>query len=142
MTAAVSAADRPEQVLEFTLGADRYCVAIDHVEEIVRADDLTPLPDTPPQVAGVMDLRGTSTTILDPTTVLGVDTPETGRQVVVFHGEESIGWLVDRVHRVSTLDDVDIDTVPESPSVDGVISDGGRFIIWVEPGTINDSVAV
>lgn len=142
MTAAVSASDHPEQVLEFTLGADRYCVGIDHVEEIVEAGDLTPLPNTPPQVAGVMDLRGTSTTILDPTTVLEVDAKAAGQQVVVFGGEEPVGWLVNRAHRVSTLDGVDIDTVPESPHVDGVISDGGRFVIWVEPDSVNGSVAV
>jgi len=142
MTAAVRASDTPEQVLEFTLGTDRYCVGIDHVEEIVRADDLTPLPDTPPQVAGVMDLRGASTTILNPATVLDVDTPGAAQQVVVFDGEQPVGWLVDRAHRVSTLDDVDVDTVPESDHVDGVISDGGRFIIWLEPSTLNDSVSI
>ena len=142
MTAAVSMSDRPEQVLEFTLGSDRYCVGIEHVEEIVKAGDLTPLPNTPPQVAGVMDLRGTSTPILDPTELLEVDAPAAGQQVIVFGGDEPIGWLVDQAHRVSALDDVTIDTVPESPHVDGVISDGGRFVIWVEPGSVNGSVAV
>ena len=142
MTAAVSMSDRPEQVLEFTLGSDRYCVGIEHVEEIVEAGDLTPLPNTPPHVAGVMDLRGRSTTILDPTAVLEVDAPAAGQQVIVFGGDDQVGWLVDRAHRVSTLDDVDVDTVPESPHVDGVISDGDRFVIWVEPDSVNGSVSV
>jgi purine-binding chemotaxis protein CheW len=142
MTAAVSAAERPEQVLEFTLGADRYCVDIDHVEEIVAAGDLTPLPNTPPAVAGLMDLRGTSTTILDPTTVLDIGAPSAGTQVIILDGDQPVGWLVDRAHRVSTLDDVDVDTVPESPHVSGVISDGGRFVVWVEPGTVNGSVSI
>jgi len=140
MTAAVAAV--PEQVLEFTLGADRYCVGIDHVEEIVKARDLTPLPNTPAQIAGMMDLRGTSTTILDPKRVLEVDGSATSQQVIVFGGEERIGWLVDGVHRVSTLDDVDVDTIPESTHVDGVISDDGEFIIWVEPDSVNGSVTV
>jgi len=138
----MTAADRPEQVLEFTLGDERYCVDIDHVEEIVKAGDLTPLPNTPPQVAGVMDLRGTSTTILDLRSVLGIDTAAAGGQVVVFDGDQRVGWLVDRAHRVNTLDDVEVDTVPESPHVGGVISDGGRFVVWVEPSTVNDSVSV
>ena len=140
MTAAVSAAECPEQVLEFTLGTERYCVDIDHVEEIVKASDLTPLPNTPPQIAGVMDLRGTSTTILDPTSVLDIDTLEAGQQVVVLDGDQPVGWLVDRAHRVNTLDDVEIDTVPDSPHVSGVISDGDRFVVWIEPEIVNGSL--
>mgnify|MGYP006293443479 FL=1 len=142
MTTSLPAADHPEQVLEFTLGADRYCVDIDDVDEIVKASDLTPLPNTPPQVAGMMDLRGTSTTILDPASVLDIDTAGTGQQVVVLDGDQRIGWLVDRAHRVNTLDDVDIDTIPESPHVSGVLSDGDRFVIWVEPDTVNESASV
>jgi len=142
MTAARPATDRPEQVLEFSLGSDRYCIDIDHVEEIVKAGDLTPLPNTPPQVAGMMDLRGTSTTILDPTSVLDIDTLKPGQQVVVLDGDQPVGWLVDRAHRVNTLDDVEIDAVPDSPHVSGVVSDGGRFVVWVEPSTVNDSVSI
>jgi len=142
MTGSIPASEHPEQVLEFSLGEDRYCVDIERIEEIVKAEDVTALPDTPPEITGMMDLRGAPTTILDPATVFDVQTPGDSRQVVVFEGEQRFGWLVDRVHRVSTLSEVTVDSVPDSPSVSGLISDGDRFVIWVDPETVSGSVAV
>jgi len=140
MTAAVADDTLPEQVLEFTLGADRYCVGLDDVEEIVTANSVTPLPNTAPAVAGVMDLRGSTTTIIDPSVVL--DTPDTQslQQVIVFDGEERLGWLVDSVERVSGFRDATVDTVPGSPYCNGVISDDGAFTIWIDPETVTGAV--
>ena len=142
MTRAVSPAALPEQMLEFTLGEERYCVGIDGVEEIVKAEDVTPLPNTPSEVAGVMDLRGQTTTILDPTAVFDIDAPQSSQQVVVFDSDQRVGWLVDRVHRVNGFQDADVNAVPDSPNVSGVISDDGQFTIWVEPHTVNESVSL
>lgn len=58
--------DTETQVLEFTLGEEQYCVTIEAVNEIVKAAEVTPMPDTPPAVIGMMDLRGKTTTIVNP----------------------------------------------------------------------------
>lgn len=142
MTGSIPASEYPEQVLEFSLGDERYCVSIENIEEIVKAEDVTILPETPPEVTGMMDLRGAPTTILDPATVFDVHAAEESKQVVIFDSEERFGWLVDRVHQVSTLDEVSVNSVPDSPSVSGLISDGDRFVIWVEPEAVSASVAV
>lgn len=131
----------PEQVLEFGLGEERYCVGIERVEEIVRAEELTSLPDSPAEVAGMMNLRGQTTTILDPARVFELDVTQSGRQVVIFDGEQRIGWLVDRVHRVRSLRDVDVDAGPDSPFVSGLIHADGEFVIWVESESVNESVS-
>ncbi|MFC6757004.1 MULTISPECIES: chemotaxis protein CheW [Haloarcula] len=140
MTAAVAGDALPEQVLEFTLGAERYCVGLDDVEEIVTADSVTPLPNTAPAVAGVMDLRGSTTTIIDPSVVLEVPDTHQYQQVVVFDGEDRLGWLVDSVERVSGFRDAAVDTVPDSPYLNGVISDDGQFTIWLDPAAVTSAV--
>jgi purine-binding chemotaxis protein CheW len=142
MTAAVAARELPEQVLEFTLGNEQYCLGIDRIEEIVKIGEMTTLPNTSPSVAGVMDLRGETTTILDLTSVLNVHSDQTSQQVIILDSEERIGWLVDRVNRVSDLTDADIDSGPDSPYISGLISDGGEFVIWVESEAINESVSI
>jgi purine-binding chemotaxis protein CheW len=142
MTAAVAAPELPEQVLEFTLGDEQYCLGIDRIEEIVKIGEMTTLPNTSPSVAGVMDLRGETTTILDLTSVLNVRSDQASQQVIILDSEERIGWLVDRVNRVSDLADVDIDSGPDSPYISGLISDGEEFVIWVESEAINESVSI
>jgi purine-binding chemotaxis protein CheW len=142
MTTAVAAPELPEQVLEFTLGDEQYCLGIDRIEEIVKVGDMTTLPNTSPSVAGVMDLRGETTTILDLTSVLNVHSDLTSQQVIILDSDERIGWLVDRVNRVSGLSEADIDSGPDSPYISGLISDGEEFVIWVDAEAVNDSVSV
>jgi len=89
-----------------------------------------------------MDLRGETTTILDPARLLDVAGERSGEQVVVLDDADRRGWLVDRVHRVRGLRDVTVDTVPESPLINGVVSDGDRFTVWVDPDTVTGAVSV
>ncbi|MFT4922232.1 MAG: purine-binding chemotaxis protein CheW [Haloarculaceae archaeon] len=141
MTAATTT-EMSGQALEFALGDGHYCVGIETIDEIVKPDELTELPETPPQVAGVMDLRGETTTVLDPSLVLEVTTASSDKQIVIFDDEdERIGWLVDRVHSVRDLNDAEIDPVADNRYVDGLISDGDQFTIWVDPETVNGSVS-
>lgn len=142
MTATSTVSELPEQVLEFTLGEERYCVGIEHIEEIVTAGEVTALPDTPATVAGVMDLRGATTTILDAKSVFEVQSDQANQQVIIFDGEQRIGWLVDRANRVSSFEDASIDSGPESRYISGLVSDGERFVIWIDPETVNESVSM
>ncbi|MEF8772672.1 chemotaxis protein CheW [Halodesulfurarchaeum sp.] len=57
-------------VLKFSLGDGRYCIDISHVEEIVDAnEEITPDPNADDHIVGVVDLRGETTTIVDPKSV-------------------------------------------------------------------------
>ena len=75
-TAADDADDtaRTIQMLEFELGGETYCVDIGYVSEIVDRGSVTPVPNAPDFVEGVMDLRGRTTSIVDPKTLLNVGT--------------------------------------------------------------------
>ncbi|MFB6232760.1 MAG: chemotaxis protein CheW, partial [Haloarculaceae archaeon] len=99
-----------QQVLEFTLNHETYCTNIEYVSEIVsRSDgDVTSVPNAPPHVEGVMDLRGDMTKIIDPRTVLSLDLSADvdTEKVIVFSDAgddgENVGWAVTDVTEVST----------------------------------------
>lgn len=124
-------------VLEFSLGDGRYCMDIANVDEIVDADEeITPVPNSDPQVVGVVDLRGQTTTVVDPKVALDVDGETTGRRIVVLSGHEGKGLLIDDVHQVER---VDADAVDESTATDttrGVIRRDDRFVVWVDPDNL------
>jgi len=129
------------QVLEFRLEDRNYCIDIAHVDEIVDKEELTPLPNSEPRVKGVMDLRGTTTTIIDPKQVLDLEATETGERVVVLEsrGDEdgNVGWLIDAVNQVVSIDTENVDRSVESGSVRGIVRQDDGFVVWVKPEEIN-----
>lgn len=129
------------QVLEFYLEDRKYCIDIAHVDEIVDKGELTPLPNAEPRVEGVMDLRGTTTTIINPKSVLDLDATETGDRVVVLEtdGEGNVGWLIDAVDQVVPLDGESLDESVENESVKGIVRQDDGFVVWVKPEQINGS---
>lgn len=128
------------QVLEFRLEDRKYCIDIAHVDEIVDKEELTPLPNADDRVEGVMDLRGTTTTIINPKTVLDLEETETGERVVVLEGDDdtNVGWLIDSVEEVISVDEETVDESVEGGSVRGTIRQDDEFVVWVKPEEINN----
>jgi purine-binding chemotaxis protein CheW len=141
------AAEATDQVLEFELGTETYCVDIDYVTEIVDVGELTALPNAPDYVEGVMDLRGRTTAIVDPKAIFDVDGADVdARRIVVFDpaiigDRKAAGWLVDEVRQVVKLDPETIESAPDSgrEAVRGVIKhdDEDGFVIWVDPQAVH-----
>ncbi len=139
--------DATNQVLEFQLGDETYCVSIDYVTEIVDVGELTTVPNAPPHVEGVMDLRGRTTSIVNPKTVFDIDGGDPSR-IIVFDPEiatdeqGAVGWLVDEVDQVSQVDPANVDQSPTTEdvsSVRGVVKRDDGFVIWVNPDAIQMS---
>ncbi|WP_251343811.1 chemotaxis protein CheW [Haloplanus halophilus] len=135
---------RTVQLLEFELGSETYCVDIAHVAEIVDVSDLTVIPNSASHVEGVMDLRGKTTTIVDPKAVFGIEDDADGKRIVVFDPErtadgKSIGWIVDEVEQVVEVDESDVESSPvdDDEAVRGVIRRDGDFVIWVRPTVVD-----
>jgi len=136
---------RTVQLLEFELGSETYCVDIAHVAEIVDVNDLTVIPNSASHVEGVMDLRGNTTTIVDPKVVFGIDDDDGARKrIIVFDPErtadgKSVGWIVDEVDQVVEVARNDIESAPgdQDEAVRGVIKRDGDFVIWVRPTVVD-----
>ncbi|MGZ0746956.1 chemotaxis protein CheW [Haloparvum sp. AD34] len=133
-------AAEPTKVLEFGLGEDTYCLGIGVIDEIVDAGELTRIPNSPGHVEGVMDLRGRTTTIIDPKTLFDVDGEGARDRIVVFDDDAldeggAVGWMVDEVYQVRDVDPATVDdsTTVEDDGVRGIVKADGRFVVWVEP---------
>ena len=146
--ASTSAADAGRtgtgQVLEFALGDETYCVSIDYVTEIVDVGDLTTVPNTPRHVEGVMDLRGRTTSIVSPKVVFGIGGDGEERRIVVFdpdivEDQGAVGWLVDEVSQVVSVDPSNVDEAPgqDDDAIVGVVKRDDDFVIWVDPRTVH-----
>lgn len=127
-------------VLEFSLGDGRYCIDISYVEEIVDADEaITEIPNSAPHILGVVDLRGETTTIVDPKVKLDIEGSAEGRRIIVLSGFDGTGMLIDDVHQVQAVDPGDVDRSTATETTHGVIRRDERFIVWVDPEALVDS---
>ena len=134
------------QVLEFTLGDETYCVSIGYVTEIVDIGKLTQVPNAPAHVEGVMDLRGRTTSIVDPKVVFGIDDDSKGKRIIVFdpdivQDQGAAGWLVDEVFQVVQVTPEQVDQSPanDSGSIRGVIKRDDEFVIWIDPAVVHSN---
>ena len=106
-----------QQVVEFILGNELFAVDLFDTREVITTPEVTPLPNAPVFVTGMIDLRGVITTIIDLKTMMQISRESTGKKqsrVIVLDktvSEKMIGILVDDVTSVSTysLDDIDRD---------------------------------
>ena len=139
---------RTVQMLEFELGGETYCVDIDYVSEIVDRGSVTPVPNAPEFVRGVMDLRGRTTSIVDPKTLLNVDAESEAQRIVIFDADSfeddaAVGWLVDAVHQVDrvSMDDVEEPPMDRGEFIKGIVRREDGLVVWVTPTKTAESSA-
>jgi purine-binding chemotaxis protein CheW len=87
---------RPESeaVLAFTVGGERYAVAVDAVSQVLEARGLQPLVAAPPWLLGAMVARTRVVPVLDLRQLLGVaggGMSDLGKVIVVEHEGEAFG---------------------------------------------------
>jgi len=139
--------------LEFGLGDGTYCLDIGVIDEIVDAGELTRIPNSPDHVEGVMDLRGRTTTIVDPKTVFDIDEDGPRERIVVFDDAEiDEGSSVPDKPNVERVDDKDAGTqdVPMGTTDDADAADSesvsctdcsGEAYLWkIEEDPVSDAV--
>src|SRR2546430_14108544 len=103
------------QYLTFRLGEEEYGVPILAVHEIKGQSAITPLPNAPPCIPGVMNLRGTIVPVVDLRTKFGLPEVEHSRFtviVLVVVGAKIVGMRVDAVTDVVSLAPAEIQAVP------------------------------
>lgn len=130
-----AAAETGYSVLEFELDDKQYCVDLDLVDEIVNNENsITTIPNSAPEVKGVMDLRGKTTQIIDPRIALDLASGADPKYVIVFESEDRpFGWLIEDVTQVTTLEQDHLDESVANESINGVFKQADTFTIWVDP---------
>ncbi len=112
------------QLVSFMLDDVEYGIDILSVHEILRFPEMTRLPNTPPFIKGVINLRGNVIPVVDMRIRFGF--PEGGitdltRIIVVETGGKQVGILVDNVYQVVRLPVASID--PPSELITGISED-------------------
>ena len=109
----------PRQFLTFALGQEEYGVEILKIQEIKGFSQVTPLPNAPTYVKGVLNLRGTIVPIVDLRQKFGM--PEEAYTaftviVVVQVQGKTLGFVVDAVSDVLTIA---ADAIQPTPDLHG-----------------------
>ncbi len=139
--AAVGFANDTRQFLTFALGAEEYGVEILKVQEIRGYSPITPIPNTPPHVMGVMNLRGSIIPVADLRRTLGMPASEYTAFtviVVVNVGARVMGMIVDAVSDVLDIAVADIQPTPDFGTqvdahfVQGMARTAGKLVILLD----------
>jgi len=108
------------QYLTFILAGEEYGVDILRVQEIKGWDTVTPIPNTPSYIKGVINLRGTIVPIVDLRTRFGIEKIEYGPTTVVIvlrttvgDGSTILGIVVDGVSEVYNIKSEEIKPAPQ-----------------------------
>ncbi len=94
------------QLVVFQLGNEEYGADISQIREIIRAGEITGIPQAPDYVHGVINLRGQVTTVVNLRRRLGMPDKEKDnntRIVIVEIDHNTIGMMVDSVTEVKYI---------------------------------------
>ncbi|HWQ86608.1 chemotaxis protein CheW [Brevundimonas sp.] len=146
-----SVATPRRELVAFRMGAQEYCVDIRSVLEIRGWAPATPLPQSPPFVRGVINLRGTVLPIIDLGARLGlpVSAPSARHVIIVARiDRKTVGLLVEAVSDILTVGEELIQPTPDIACevvrafVKGIIAVDGEMISLISlDGLLPDEIA-
>lgn len=128
------------ELISFRIGDQEFCVDIMEVREIRGWTPATALPQAPPFVRGVINLRGAVLPIVDLGARLGLGTADpTARHVIIVAQVQNqiVGLLVDAVSDILTVTDEEIQPTPDVASemvrnfVRGLLAIEGRMVSFI-----------
>jgi purine-binding chemotaxis protein CheW len=143
-------ADHAVQLVTFKVGDEEYGVDIRCITEVVRPLKITPLPQMPEFIEGVVNLRGTIIPIVDLRKRFAlsriVDNPRKMRMLITKGAipgagatpEALLGLVVDGVQEVLYVPGKDIESTPEAAKgqhagfITGMGKVGDRLIILID----------
>jgi purine-binding chemotaxis protein CheW len=147
-------------VVEFEFAGERYALDIALAREIVEMVPITPVPRAPPHIAGIINLRGEITTVLNLSTILGISLGERRehQKIIILVSEaaggSNVGIIVDDVLAVMQVAEDDVEKMDETLARDayvkGIIKvtdrtaedqDVKNLIIWIDMAKVLDQIS-
>ncbi|QSZ66487.1 purine-binding chemotaxis protein CheW [Methanofollis aquaemaris] len=139
-------------VVKFELGGECYALDIHLAREIVEMIPITPVPRAPAHIAGLINLRGEVTTVIDLAPLLSIPDleTETTKKIIVLMpeatGGANVGVIVGDVHSVIQVSEKNVEQIDEGLGTDGfvkgIIKSGGEgaekgvekgeLVIWLD----------
>lgn len=128
------------QLIVFRVGDEEFGIPISDVQEIIKISTITPIPDSPEFIKGLINVRGDIVAIIDVRARFFLTTQEEpSRHIVITKQEGSFfGLMVDEVMEVLRIQESDIKPPPRLMTkineyyVHGVVTHDGRLIILLD----------
>lgn len=107
--------------LTFVLGHESYGISVLKVREIIRLMDITPVPQMPPYVKGVINLRGKVVPIVDLRIRFALAQAESSERTCIVvvqvktpaNTSAFMGFIVDAVEEVANIPGAEIEPTPD-----------------------------
>lgn len=136
---------RNQQIVVFKLGQEEYGLSIDQIKEVVITPNITRMPQTPPFVKGVANVRGNVIALLDLEIKFGLSQPadtadrRNNYTLVIESDEYKMGILVREVPNTLSISSATIersvfagDQVGEQSYITGIVKLDKRLIIMID----------
>lgn len=132
------------QLVGFRVGGEEFGINILRVQEIIRSQQLTRVPNSPDCMEGVMNLRGKIIPVIALRKRFGLEEapPDKQNRIVVVEIQGSVlGFIVDAVSEVVRIEAGKIEPPPrlsavEREYVSGVGKFGERLLIILDAGRL------
>lgn len=137
------------QFVGFRLDRSDYAVAIRKVQEIILLPPITRLPQSPAEVEGLINLRGTVLPVVNLRTRFGLPSREFDEQtrvVVVNVGSRTVGFIVDSVSQVMRVGQDQLQPAPPgvsavaSSAIAGLFREGDSLVIALDVDRLLDDL--
>jgi purine-binding chemotaxis protein CheW len=141
LSSQISFATDGSQYLTFRLRDEEYGVEILKVQEIKGYTAITPVPNTPAYLKGVMNLRGTIVPVVDLRAKFGMEAAEyTAFTVIIVLtvGTKVVGLIVDAVSDVLNIPKTDIQATPDFGAqvdarfISGMAKAGDKLVVLLD----------
>lgn len=100
-------ADKSIQLVVFELDREEYAVEIKDLQEIITIPEITPIPNAPKFIKGILNLRGKISVVVDLEKRFNLvrehENKNDGNIVITGVEENSFGLIVDRVNEIITV---------------------------------------
>ena len=137
--------DYQYQLVTFQLGEEHYGIDIMDVKEIVRLQDIRPIPNAPSYVEGIINLRGEIIPIINlhkrfhiKRAVIGEDEELLSGFIIIDIDGMKLGVVIDKIARVVTIENEQIQAPPQMLSgigaeyIQGVIQNEDGYLIILD----------
>ena len=124
---------RAQQYCTFYLDGLFFGVEVEKVQEVIRYQEMTFVPQAAPEIRGLINLRGQIVTAIDLRTLLDLSQRAADRlpmNVVIRTTEGPMSMLVDEIGDVLEVDEQIYESTPET--IEGVARDLVRGIYKLE----------
>ncbi|WP_404450090.1 chemotaxis protein CheW [Sutcliffiella horikoshii] len=137
----MEATEKKLKLIVFELQKEEYAIPVQQVRSIEKLLPITRVPNVPPHIKGVINLRGVITPIVDLRTRFDLKEKihtDASRIIITLVDEQEVGFIVDAANDVIDITEETIEPAPEvvgsveNKYVQGVVKIDKRLFVCLD----------